>query len=138
MFLKNYQIKVVRELKRFFQTARETRDAIEAASKALPENLKHTLNWVQSAFGNLHKSYNDSSVNGFGNYYPRVCIKVPTGGGKTLLAVEAIGSRLGGQTCLLRFQIVISKSAPLTLSQKKGGISPALCDYIPRTSLTAR
>lgn len=90
MFLKNYQIKVVGELKRFFQTSRETRDAIETARKALPENLRHTLNWVQSAFDNLHKPYNDKSVNGFGSYYPRICIKVPTGGGKTLLAVEAI------------------------------------------------
>lgn len=90
MFLKNYQIKVVGELKRFLQTARETKDAIETARKALPENLWHTLNWVQSTFSNLHKPYNDSCVNGFGNYYPRICIKVPTGGGKTLLAVEAI------------------------------------------------
>ena len=90
MFLKNYQIKVVGELKRFFQTARETKDAIETARKTLPENLRYTLDWVQSTFGNLHKTYNDSCVNGFGNYYPRVCIKVPTGGGKTLLAVEAI------------------------------------------------
>jgi type III restriction enzyme len=90
MFLKNYQVKVVSELKRFFQTARETKDAIETAKKALPENLRHTLNWVQSAFDHLHKPYNDRSINGFGNYYPRVCIKVPTGGGKTLLAVEAI------------------------------------------------
>ncbi|MBI4681644.1 MAG: DEAD/DEAH box helicase family protein [Nitrospirae bacterium] len=90
MFLKNYQIKVVGELKRFFQTAQETRDAIETAKNSLPENLRHSLNWVQSAFGNLHKPYSDSCVNGFGNYYPRVCIKVPTGGGKTLLAVEAI------------------------------------------------
>ena len=90
MFLKNYQIKVIGELKRFFQTAQETREAIETARKALPENMRHSLNWVQTAFANLHKPYNDTSINGFGNYYPRVCIKVPTGGGKTLLAVEAI------------------------------------------------
>ncbi|KKO17880.1 MAG: hypothetical protein BROFUL_03428 [Candidatus Brocadia fulgida] len=43
MFLKNYQIKVVSELKRFFQTTRETKDAIETARKALPGNLRHTL-----------------------------------------------------------------------------------------------
>lgn len=90
MFLKNYQIKVVSELKRFFQTARETKDAIEAAQKSLPANIKRTLNWVQSTFKTLHKPYNDQSINGFDNYYPRVCIKVPTGGGKTLLAVEVI------------------------------------------------
>src|SRR3989344_349608 len=90
MFLKNYQIKVVGELKRFFQTSRETKDVIETARKALPENMRHSLNWVQTAFATLHKPYNDTSINGFGNYYPRICIKVPTGGGKTLLAVEAI------------------------------------------------
>lgn len=90
MFLKDYQIKVVSELKRFFQTARETKDAIEAVQKTLPPNIRHSLNWVQSTFDNLHKPYNDRSKNGFGNFYPRVCIKVPTGGGKTLLAVEAI------------------------------------------------
>ena len=48
MFLKSDQIKVVGEFKRFFQTARETKDAIETARKALPENLRHTLNWVQN------------------------------------------------------------------------------------------
>lgn len=92
MFLKNYQIKVTGELKRFFQSARETRDAVETARKALPENLRHALhlNWVQNTFDNLRKPYNDRSINGFGNYYPRICLKVPTGGGKTLLAVEAI------------------------------------------------
>jgi type III restriction enzyme len=89
MFLKNYQIKVVGELKRFFQTARETRDAIETAKKALGKDA-HYLDWVQIAFNKLHKPYNDQSINGCGNYYPRICIKVPTGGGKTLLAVEAI------------------------------------------------
>ena len=46
MFLKNYQIKVVRELKRFFQTARETSDAIETARNSLPNttNLIEKLN----------------------------------------------------------------------------------------------
>lgn len=44
MSLKNYQIKVVGELKRFFQTAREIKDVIETTRKALSENLRHTLN----------------------------------------------------------------------------------------------
>ncbi len=48
MFLKNYQIKVVGELKRFFQTARETSDAIETVKKSLSENMRYSLNWVQA------------------------------------------------------------------------------------------
>lgn len=86
MFLKNYQIKVVGELKGFFQTVREELDFYNS----LPPERKQRYNWVNSSFNALHKKHNDDCVNGFGNYYPRVCIKVPTGGGKTLLAVEAI------------------------------------------------
>jgi len=86
MFLKNYQIKVVGELKRFFQTAREEWDFCNS----LPPERQRRQNWVNSTFEAINKHYKDKSVNGFGNYYPRVCIKVPTGGGKTLLAVEAI------------------------------------------------
>ena len=40
MFLKYYQMKVVGELKRFIQAARETSDAIKPARKALPEYLQ--------------------------------------------------------------------------------------------------
>lgn len=86
MFLKNYQIKVVGELKRFFQTAREESDFYNSLT---PERQKRQ-NWVNATFEGINKKYNDRSINGFGNYYPRICIKVPTGGGKTLLAVEAI------------------------------------------------
>jgi type III restriction enzyme len=90
MYLKNYQIKVVDALKQFLQTARETKTSFDVAKKALPENMRHTLNWVQTTFQNTNLEYKDRCTNGLGNYYPRVNIKVPTGGGKTLLAVEAI------------------------------------------------
>ncbi len=90
MFLKNYQQKVVSELKSFYSKARETKDAFETARKSLPENMRHTLNWVQTTFQNTNKEYKDRCTNGLNEYYPRIVIKVPTGGGKTLLAVEAI------------------------------------------------
>ncbi|MCK6382698.1 MAG: DEAD/DEAH box helicase family protein, partial [Leptospiraceae bacterium] len=90
MFLKKYQIKVVSELKAFYSKARETKDAFDTAKKALPPEMRHTLNWVQTAFQNTAKDYRDRPTNGFGEYYPRFVIKVPTGGGKTLLAVESI------------------------------------------------
>lgn len=90
MFLKNYQIRVVSELKNFLQVAKENRVAIDAAAKHLPVNLRQSLNYVQTTFEAIGKQHNDNCRNGLGNYYPRFIIKVPTGGGKTVLGVEAI------------------------------------------------
>jgi hypothetical protein len=50
MFLKNYQIKVVSELKRFYGKARTTRDVFDTARKTLPIEMRNTLNWVQTSF----------------------------------------------------------------------------------------
>ncbi len=90
MFLKNYQIRVVSELRNFLQKAKENRIEIEAASKLLPENLRHTLSYVQTTFEVIGRPLNENCRNGLGKFYPRLSIKVPTGGGKTVLAVEAI------------------------------------------------
>lgn len=92
MFLKDYQIKVVNELKRFFESSHRMKKEIEDARKSLPENLRKSIpmDWVKLVFSELNKPYLDESVNGLGEPYPRVCLKIPTGGGKTLLAVEAI------------------------------------------------
>ncbi|OIP41982.1 hypothetical protein AUJ95_02315 [Candidatus Desantisbacteria bacterium CG2_30_40_21] len=90
MFLKDYQVKVVSELKSFYGKARETKDAFDTAKKALPIEMRHVLNWVQTTFQTVVKEYKDRCTNGLGEYYPRIIMKVPTGGGKTLLAVEAI------------------------------------------------
>ena len=56
----------------------------------MPENLRHTLNWVEPVFAKIQKEYKDKCANGLKEWYPRIVLKVPTGGGKTLLAVEAI------------------------------------------------
>lgn len=92
MYLKNYQKRVVSYLETFFKVTYETNKEIAEAKDALPDNLKNTieLNWVESLFRKLNQQYNDKSKNGLGEYYPRVCMKIPTGGGKTLLAVESI------------------------------------------------
>lgn len=90
MYLKNYQTGVVNELRYFFKTARATKDAILKASESLPQELKGTLNWVDTTFNACDKPLVDKPVSGLGEFYPRFCIKVPTGGGKTLLAVETI------------------------------------------------
>ena len=48
------------------------------------------MNYVQTTHEKLKLDYNDSCKNGLSNFYPRVNLKIPTGGGKTILAVEAI------------------------------------------------
>jgi len=90
MFLKDYQRKVVNELQNFFRKAAETRISFIKAAEQLPENIRFSLNYVENTFSTLEKEYRDNCKNGLGEYYPRIVMKVPTGGGKTLLAVEAI------------------------------------------------
>ena len=90
MFLKEYQIRVVNELKSFIQVASEKKKTFDTASAGLPEEIRDTLNYVDQTFKTSSLAYNDVSKNGLGNFYPRVVMKVPTGGGKTILAVEAI------------------------------------------------
>lgn len=91
MYLKNYQIRVVSELKNFLQKAKEKCVSTEAASKLIEdEEIRNSLNYVDHTFKALEKSLLDNARNGLGHYYPRLSIKVPTGGGKTVLAVEAI------------------------------------------------
>ncbi len=90
MYLKNYQIKVVKALKAFYSRAHTTRTEVAKAAIALPQHLRHSLNWVSETFKQLEYSFYDLPMTGLGSFYPRIVIKVPTGGGKTLLAVEAI------------------------------------------------
>ena len=90
MFLKRYQHKVVVALQQFYRSARETKNSYETARQALPAYMRNTLNWVEPVFTNLGKEYRDKCKNGLNEWYPRIVMKVPTGGGKTLLAVEAI------------------------------------------------
>jgi len=86
VYLKNYQVKVVKAFREFLDECRlEHAKAVQARS-----TLQINHNWVQEVFHRKSIEIKDSPTNGLGWYYPRVVFKVPTGGGKTLLAVEAI------------------------------------------------
>ena len=85
MIFKPYQTKVVSSLKEYFRVASELKQTM----KNLP-NLQN-FDWVHSSITSVGLvSVSDSPRNGLGQLYPRLTIKVPTGGGKTLLAVETI------------------------------------------------
>lgn len=90
MYLKNYQVKVVSVLKKFLSAADKQRAALLPIIKQFP-NMKSELDYVKLTFKELALQYHDDTAKtGLGEVYPRVVIKVPTGGGKTLLAVETI------------------------------------------------
>ncbi|MDH4198855.1 MAG: DEAD/DEAH box helicase family protein [Spirochaetia bacterium] len=86
MYLKEYQLKVVNTLKEFLTEGKKEHAKALQAKETL--NINH--NWIQELYRQKKLAIKDNPVNGLGWYYPRVIFKVPTGGGKTLLAVEAI------------------------------------------------
>lgn len=89
MILKEYQIKVVDRLKEFFSEAEKQKTKIEKI-KAIDEGLAEDSSYVDATYKALKLEFSDRPENGLGESYPRFCLKIPTAGGKTLLAVEAI------------------------------------------------
>ena len=89
MILKDYQIKVIDKLKEFFTEAEKQKAKIEKI-KQIDESLVEDTSYVDPTYKALRLDFADRPENGFGESYPRFCLKVPTAGGKTLLAVEAI------------------------------------------------
>ncbi|OGI57996.1 hypothetical protein A3C60_02285 [Candidatus Nomurabacteria bacterium RIFCSPHIGHO2_02_FULL_37_45] len=86
MNLKDYQIKVIDELKRFYTEAQKQKSALGKIDKELRGNFSY----VDSTYRSLKLDFADRPENGLNEAYPRFCLKVPTGGGKTLIAIEAI------------------------------------------------
>jgi type III restriction enzyme len=84
--LKNYQQRVVNELETFFNDLDTSREAFESTPA-----LQAMGGYVPLAFGKPeYAQFPDRPKTGHGKLYPRVCIKMPTGGGKTLVAVETV------------------------------------------------
>lgn len=98
IYLKNYQQRVTSEFEHFFKTARTHKDGYLAvlqvsSDPSIPESAKTAMlgiNWVEQTFTAINRPYVDHCTNGLSQKYPRVVLKIPTGGGKTLLAVESI------------------------------------------------
>ena len=94
MYLKKYQQRVISEIKEFLKVAKETKNEFEMVLTKIPEAQRNivasSMNYVQTTHDKLKLPYTDSCKNGFDKFYPRVNLKIPTGGGKTILAVEAI------------------------------------------------
>lgn len=83
MSLKEYQQRIVREAELFLQTLSEVRQSGETMFGAQAA-------WKKCRIGGRYTT----EENGLGEDLPRFCVKVPTGGGKTLLATQMLGSAM--------------------------------------------
>jgi len=80
MELKKFQREVVDQVELYLRKLAEERAGGNARHGALDA-------WQELRLGAYHER-----VNGLGEDLPSFCIKVPTGGGKTLLATQILGS----------------------------------------------
>lgn len=82
MLFKTYQTKVAKKLDEYLKTSAELKDKLSEVDEDA---------WVQLSLTKVGlNTVKDSPRNGLGRLYPRIGIKVPTGGGKTLLAIDTI------------------------------------------------
>ena len=88
MILKDYQKQVLATVKDFLQLLAKTREKDRQERKDDPE---WGFNWVRRAWEKVvpERGYR-SRRNGLGEHLPVYCLKIPTGGGKTLLATRVI------------------------------------------------
>jgi len=88
MILKEYQKRTVTTVRGFVAELAKWRAEDEAARK---HNPNWGSDWVQRAWDSVAagRRYNPRR-NGLGEHLPAFCLKIPTGGGKTLLATRVI------------------------------------------------
>ena len=82
LVLKDYQNRVLDSLRCFFQESASSRNPAEAFQSSLAQNQQRIRSYIPVLDPGLHPQM------------PYVCIRVPTGGGKTLLACHAAGIAL--------------------------------------------
>lgn len=96
MELKEYQKRVLKAVEGYLK-ALAANEASVAAMKALPPELAKLADGLDAPkmawkTAGLEEDKYKSKKDGLGNSLPHFCLKIPTGGGKTLLAIETIGS----------------------------------------------
>ena len=112
--LKDFQERVLEKLGKYLSELRRQRDAAEAQATALravegaEDTLRQLADYPRRAWDALRRAgelppllrgqshEHHSRWDGAGRAIPNVCLKVPTGGGKTLLAAAAVGQILQG------------------------------------------
>lgn len=88
MILKDYQQRALATVRRFLEQLAASRENDAAARR---ENSEWGFDWVERAWSKTEvgRPYY-ARRNGLGEQLPSFCLKIPTGGGKTLLAARVI------------------------------------------------
>ena len=88
MILKEYQKRTLATVRNFLRQLAEWREKDRAARREDPE---WGFDWVRRAWGKIvaERPYHPRQ-NGLGENLPAFCLKIPTGGGKTLVATRVI------------------------------------------------
>src|SRR3989344_5758681 len=94
LLLKDFQRRTVEQVEGFFEVLAREQERFER----IPEEVLKEygdINWPEKAWqtlfpaGNANHDYRTKKT-GHGKHCPHFCIKLPTGGGKTLMATYAI------------------------------------------------
>jgi type III restriction enzyme len=84
MQLKHYQTQTLDQLKIYLRELGKVRDEVQKLSTTIK------VDWADAAWKEIKKTPYHTRQNGLGEPLPSFCLKIPTGGGKTLLATKAI------------------------------------------------
>lgn len=91
MELKEYQKKTLREIKTYLEWLVKARDEASRRTKGLTsEFAEETFDFPKVAWKKVSDRWYLSKKNGLGEDLPNFYLKIPTGGGKTVLACHAI------------------------------------------------
>lgn len=84
MQLKSYQTQTLDQVKIYLHTLARLRGEVEKLSTSFK------VDWAEAAWREVKNTKYHARQNGLGEPLPSFCLKIPTGGGKTLLATKAI------------------------------------------------
>jgi len=85
--LKEYQLETLKEVREYLDALSEMR-AKDAKARAIDPELG--IDWPTKAWERLKRTTYLPRKNGLGQPLPSLCLKIPTGGGKTLLATKSV------------------------------------------------
>lgn len=90
MPLKEYQQEVLALFEEWYRSLESKRAEVESISKSLSPEMASTIDYTKMAWSSVSDATYRPRSDGTGRPIPNVCFKVPTGGGKTLLAGHAL------------------------------------------------